>query len=117
MRFFLTMLFMCSIVVHAQNVNDIAKVRIMSYNIRVGKRMDQKQDLKRIGHIINRETMLVGRSEPIKLINHYLTKLSNDYIATFPAIDNSNYKILYNGVVPESIASDHKPIIVDITFK
>lgn len=242
---------MCSMVVaQAQIANDAGKVRIMSYNIRVGKGLDLKQDLERIATVINRENPFVvalqevdsvtsrtggvnqieelgrmtgmfavfagaidyssgrygvgilskerpqsvkkvplpGREEPrvllivefrdfvaatthfslteedrvegakilnreamlfnkpiivggdfnaepqsktIKIINEVFTTLSNDSIATFPAnepqicIDyifiknreNFTYKVLYSNVIPESIASDHRPIIVDIIIK
>lgn len=251
MRLFLTVLFMCSMVVaQAQIVNDAGKVRIMSYNIRVGKGLDLKQDLERIATVINRENpfvvalqevdsvttrtegvnqieelgrltgmfavfagainysggrygvgmlskerplsikrvplpgreesrvllivefrdfvaatthfslteedriegakilnreaiffnkpMIVGgdfnaepQSKTIRIINSKFTTLSNDSLATFPAnepqvcIDyifgktreNFSYKVFYSNVIPESIASDHRPIIVDIIIK
>lgn len=242
---------MCSMVVaQAQIVNDAGKVRIMSYNIRVGKGLDLKQDLERIATVINRENpfmvalqevdsvttrtggvnqieelgrltgmfavfagainysggrygvgmlskerplsikrvplpgreesrvllivefrdfvaatthfslteedriegakilnreaiffnkpMIVGgdfnaepQSKTIRIINEVFTTLSNDSLATFPAnepqvcIDyifgktreNFSYKVFYSKVIPESIASDHRPIIVDIIIK
>jgi len=238
------------VVAQAQIVNDAGKVRIMSYNIRVGKGLDLKQDLERIATVINRENpfvvalqevdsvttrtegvnqieelgrltgmfavfagainysggrygvgmlskerplsikrvplpgreesrvllivefrdfvaatthfslteedriegakilnreaiffnkpMIVGgdfnaepQSKTIRIINSKFTTLSNDSLATFPAnepqvcIDyifgktreNFSYKVFYSNVIPESIASDHRPIIVDIIIK
>lgn len=268
MRIFLTVLFMCSMLAQAQNVNDAGKVRIMSYNIRVGKGMDQVNDLDRTASIINnqkpfdsdksingekplnrnipfvvalqeldsvtvrtgsinqieelgkltgmyavfagaldysggrygvgmlstekplsikkialpgreesrvllivefenfvaasthfslteedriasaqilnREAMLVNKpmfvagdfnaepqSQTIELLNKHFTTLSNDSIATFPSnepkvcidyifgknSESFSYKVLYSNVIPESMASDHRPIVVDAIIK
>lgn len=94
--------------------------------------------------ILNREAMLFNKpmlvggdfnaqpqSKTIQIINTVFTTLSNNSIATFPAnspeicidyifgknLKNFTYKVLYNSVVPESIASDHRPVVVDVIIK
>lgn len=94
--------------------------------------------------ILNREAMLVNKpmfvagdfnaepqSQTIKLINNHFTTLSNDSMATFPSnepkvcidyilgknSESFSYKVLYSNVIPESMASDHRPIVVDVIIK
>ena len=55
MKIIITLLMMCFTIVQAQTPGDSGEFRFMTYNIRVGKGLDQVKSLARIADIINRE--------------------------------------------------------------